>query len=115
MTNQPVPKVSRADVLRIARREFPDTAEDEVMAILDRYGVKPYQQERDRVQLAALKLAGGKLNELRRHIEVACTDYRDVLMAAEYPADALRHPGAPGDHKTFQADWEQYATWFARK
>jgi hypothetical protein len=35
--------------------------------------------------LAALKLANGDLNALKRHITLAKQGYRDVLAAAEYP------------------------------
>ena len=53
------------------------------LAILDEYqsdGASP-----TRVQLAVLKLAAGRLDELRREIETARRDYRDVLAPAEYP------------------------------
>jgi len=39
----------------------------------------------DRVRLAVLKVAAGDLPELRRQVEVAKVDWRDVLIAAEQP------------------------------
>src|SRR5687767_3459069 len=82
---QPTPKVSRSDVERIVRRDFPADRFDYVMTTLDEYGTKDWQRERDRVQLAVLKLAAGSLDALRRYIEWAKSDYRDVLGPAEYP------------------------------
>ena len=53
--------------------------------ILNQYGVEEYQRERDRVQLAILKLSQGQFDLLEYYLEVACSDYRDVLAWAEYP------------------------------
>jgi hypothetical protein len=39
----------------------------------------------ERVRLAVVKLAGGSLAELRRQVEVAKEDWRDVLLPAESP------------------------------
>ena len=78
-----------------------------------------WQRERDRVQLAALKLANGDFDALREHVDVACSDYRDVLAAAEYPAYSRRGwrtPFARGERaKIFEADWSQYQTWLQRQ
>jgi hypothetical protein len=119
MTGQPTPSVTRADVERIVRREFAAAAAAEAAAILDEYGGEPWQRDRERVQLAALKLATGSLDELRRHVAVAKRDYRDVLAAAEYPAYMQRSaPGlsVPDSERQgiYEADWEQYRRWFER-
>ena len=55
---------------------------------LRRYGVESYEPEVERVRLAILKLSEGALGELRRMTEAAKTDYRDVLMWAEYPEES---------------------------
>jgi hypothetical protein len=39
----------------------------------------------ERVRLAVIKLAGGDLTQLRRHVEIAKVDWRDVISAAEHP------------------------------
>lgn len=39
----------------------------------------------ERNRLAVLKIASGSLDELRKQIEVAKIDWRDVINAAEYP------------------------------
>ena len=42
-------------------------------------------QDLERVRLAVLKLSRGNLSELLRQVQVAKTDWRDVLLAAEQP------------------------------
>lgn len=114
--DQPTPRVSRADVERIARRDFPHASFVEVLAILDKYGAEDYHREKDRVQLAVLKLAGGSREKLRREIEEAKCDYRDVLSPAEYPSypwDARKLP-AGERKKIIAADWKQYMDWLNR-
>lgn len=76
---------TRELVERKAGDEFPGEDTPRVMTILDQYGVRPHERERERVQLAILKLSGGKLEELQKQVEVAKKDYRDVLLYAEYP------------------------------
>jgi len=114
--NQPVPTVSRSDVERIVRREFGEFGASEVLAILDGYqsdGGNPA-----RVQLAALKLAAGDMVALRRAIEAAKLDYRDVLAGAEYPKYS-RDIGFGNASESFKQaliedDWKQYESWFKR-
>ena len=119
MTEQPVPTVSRHDVIRIVRRDFPNTPEDEVLAILDEYGTADWQRDRDRVQLAVLKLAAGDSQALLTTLSTALEDYRDVLAFAEYPADSKNgwnREYKPGEHeRIYEEDWNQYQQWLARQ
>jgi hypothetical protein len=85
MPSQPTPRVSIADVERVVRRDFAADSVTEALAILGSYGAERWHGESDRVRLAALKLASGNLELLRRQIEVVKCDYRDVLVVAEYP------------------------------
>jgi hypothetical protein len=59
-----------------------------VLAPLDTYGVEAYERERDRVQLAILKLSAGNEDRLRENVASAKGDYRDVLYWAEYPEES---------------------------
>ena len=59
-----------------------------MIELLDTYGVEPYEQERERVQLAILKLSGGSEEKLREFLAVAKRDYRDVLFWAENPEES---------------------------
>jgi hypothetical protein len=65
---QPPPTVSRVDVERVVRRDYPPEQFAKVLAGLDAYG-SGLLQERDRVQLAALKLAAGSLEDLAGLLE----------------------------------------------
>lgn len=114
--HQPVPNVYRADVERIARREFGEVKAAHALAILDEYqsdGGKP-----DRVHLALLKLAAGDIAVLRRNIETAKFDYRDVLAPAEYPRyrREIRFDDVPESLKqaVIDDDWRQFVSWLGR-
>ena len=45
----------------------------------------------DRIRLAVLKLSNGNLDTLRRQIENAHFDWRDVLVAAGFGSDVAAH------------------------
>ncbi len=75
---------TREDVLAAVGQQFPDRDAATVLALLDRYGTRRSEPERERVQLAILKLSGGDIEKLRHDLDVARQDYRDVLYWAEY-------------------------------
>ncbi len=79
---------TRKSVVLAAAELFRHQDLADVMAILDLYGVKSYERERERVQLAILKLSEGDAGKLLHYLDVAKKDYRDVLYWAEYPPDA---------------------------
>lgn len=45
----------------------------------------------ERYRFAALRLSGGRLDKLKSAIELAKTDWRDLLMAADFGNDAEAH------------------------
>jgi hypothetical protein len=99
------------------REVFSQENPDDVMEILDLYGVESYERERDRVQLAILKLCEGSQEKLLHYLDVAKNDYRDVLAWAEYP-DAMRLSVAETDALDTQSrreleerDRQQYLVW----
>jgi hypothetical protein len=110
---QPIPNVSRSDVERIVLRDFGNADASTALAILDEYrssGSSP-----TRVQLAVLKLAAGSLDALRREVDTAKHDYRDVLASAEYPRYS-REIGFDEVLDSFRQavineDWRQYQSW----
>ena len=78
---------------------------------------------RARVQLAVLKLADGRIEELGKWIEVAERDFRDTLAPAEYPEEfqatwALRRDLSEEDKARVAAirsrDRAQYLEWLKR-
>ena len=113
---QPTPKVSRADVERVVRRDFPPDAFSEMLQVLDEYGATDHQREKARVQLAVLKLASGSKEKLRREIEEAKFDYRDVLSPAEYPGYSFEVSKLPKKEQQniIDADWKQYSDWLTQ-
>ena len=118
---QPVPNVSEDDVRRIVQRDFPPEQIDPAMSVLREYGVKKCEGEHARVYLAALKLANGSLEKLKREIEAANRDFRDIIAAAEYPryfraASMVSMNGASRREKEriIAEDWQQYECWLRR-
>ena len=76
---------TRKAVEEFAAACFPGRDVAPLLAILDGYGSRPWHNERERVHLAILRLSAGDEEKLRRYVAMADTDYRDVLVAAEYP------------------------------
>jgi hypothetical protein len=72
-------------VSRIVLREFADDEYERVVALLSKYGTEKHHFEPNRVRLSILKLANGDMFSLERQLKVACTDFRDVVAAAEMP------------------------------
>lgn len=99
------------------RQDFAHDDVDEILAVLDRYGVRTHEAEIHRVHLAVLKLSDGDRASLESDVEAAKRDYRDLLAYAEYPAEwALGASSAetPGARELAQArrdDEEQYRDW----
>lgn len=55
----------------------------------------------ERIRFAALKLSNGDLSELRRAVELAQVDWRDVLVAADFGNDVRAHElWFPDEHAT---------------
>src|SRR6266853_6002944 len=75
-------------VLAAVQKDLPKSSRARVLELLDSYGVEPYERERERVQLAILKLSEGSEEKLREFVAVAKRDYRDVLFWAEHPDEA---------------------------
>jgi len=120
MKNQPAPQIKPGDIDRIVRRDFQKSQFDAVLSLLGEYGFEKWHRESDRVKAAVLKLANGKLDALRRHLDVAKRDYRDVLVAAEYPEYARQTSGSSRrledteKNRIIESDWEQYRAWLEK-
>ena len=117
---QPIPEVNENDVIRIVKRDFLTNQFDTVMSILDEYGKEEWQHGVNRVRLAVLKLAGGDIQVLRREIDVAKRDYRDVLAYAEYPEYMKKvSPSAKLTEverkMIIRADRTQYQSWLNKE
>ena len=109
---------TRELVTRKAKDVFPREDTSKIMGILDEYGVRPHEQERERVQLAILKLSGGEVEKLREEVKVAKRDYRDVLVYAEYPLWAespLPKEGTREAKEFDEKNRKQYLDWLNGK
>jgi hypothetical protein len=76
---------SRLEVEALANALFPDLGDGVVISLLDQYGAEAHERERDRVQLAILRMSNGDVDKLLTYIAAAKEDYRDVLMWDEMP------------------------------
>ena len=65
-----------------AEKTFPPAAAATVCAALAAADLPLINNNGERVHLAILHLAAGDLARLRTHLAAACTDWRDVLVAA---------------------------------
>ena len=70
---------SREVVLTAVASAFPGRDHAAILRILDTYGSSEYDREQERVQLAIIALSAGSEEKLRYFVDVAVTDYRDVL------------------------------------
>jgi hypothetical protein len=89
---------------------------DELLQVLLRYGGRESDRERERVQLAILKLSEGDPVKLRSNVEAALLDYRDVLAWAEYPeqmrSGKTRYNSTRDEYEEMsRRDREQYLQW----
>lgn len=111
---------SRTLVLRKLCQVFNDASSaQKALNFLDDYGVESYELERERVQLAILKLSEGELGQLRHYVKAAKTDYRDVLAWAEYPeqmrADVAEPNMSPEMLRAIrERDYQQYTQWLSK-
>lgn len=69
--------------------------------------------EPERVAVACLKLSEGDLALLKKYVDAAKADYRDVLAWAEYPRQMRLGPGAPpaDQARARREDMDDYARW----
>lgn len=93
-------------VVAAVQKTFPESAHARVVELLDSYGVESYERERERVQLAILKLSEGNEEKLREFVAVAKRDYRDVLFWADNPDEAKLD--TPEKREKFRKMFEQF-------
>ena len=112
---QKIPTVGYGDIERIAKRDFPQLAFAEIESLLKQYKSES-ESGRNRVYASVLKLSNGKIEQLRKYIEKANSDYRDVIALSEYPNySEYAFDDDLSEKKKQQLiadDWAQYETWF---
>lgn len=105
---------NRALVLAKAKRYFPRENEETLMSILDSCGVQTSEEFRSRVQIAVLKLSEGNLRKLRKNVDAARDDYRDVIAYAENPEwmrKSTGHLDPEEEGRIKRRDYKQYMDW----
>lgn len=78
----------RDDLEALVRAAFRGEAAARALTLLGSYGIEAWERERERVQCAIVALAQGSEAKLAELVALAKRDYRDVLLWAEYPAEA---------------------------
>jgi hypothetical protein len=76
------------DVKKAIAFVFPMQSEQTILDIIN----PDRQNDYERVQLAIIKLSEGNIEKLHRMVQLAESDYRDVLMLAEYRQDGGEVP-----------------------
>ena len=84
---------TRDEVLAAIRAGFAADRWPHVERLLEAYGLEPHERERERVQLAILKISEGNEQKIRAYVATAKNDYRDILFWADHPEEAKIGPG----------------------
>ena len=101
-------------VLKKLRDCFPDPAKaEEALAILESYGTESWHPGKDRVRLALLKISKGDIGKLRSYTRGALSDYRNTLVAAEFPEEGQASSKTPPAEMALirRRDREQFEAW----
>lgn len=102
-------------VVAKVKRYFPNEDEEKIIGILNLYGKETSEREWERVQIAILKLSDGNLEKLRKNVEIAKSDYRDVLAYAEYAEEMGKDTWRMSDKEEVrrirERDRQQYLDW----
>ncbi|MGO4210702.1 hypothetical protein AB4Y89_06300 [Terriglobus sp. 2YAB30_2] len=68
-----------------------EVARESARSMLLEYQTEAWHGEVERVRIGILRICQGHLERMRRLVDVAKRDYRDLLMLAEYlPADSSK-------------------------
>lgn len=122
---EPKPVALTGFVLEKLRETFAPQFQDEAIRALET-GLTfhlPFvvtAAELERVRLAVIKVAAGDLEELRRQVNVAQSDWRDVINDAEYPeASAMSltdyaNLDEKDKHDITTRDRQQYISWLGK-
>ena len=105
------PTVTMADIDRIILRDYSRHELVAIWDILKLYG----HGEAFRIYAAALKEGKGDVVRLKEMIALANSDYRDLLVAAEYPRQQTIGLFQNHTPQTLKADSMQYYEWFNKK
>lgn len=74
----------RSRLLEMVTRLFPNENHLDILGLLEEYGNRAHEREVFRVRQNILKLSNGQKNRIPELVKQAKTDYRDIIVAAEY-------------------------------
>lgn len=110
-------KLNYKELLPLALKAlYPDISKrNELERKLDAYGKESFHREQARVRLGILYLVSQAPEKLDTFIGLACTDYRDLLCAAEYPHSSRRWEGRKKDTEKYKKlqdkEEKEYLAW----
>ena len=113
-------KIDHAAFLpKVLEKLFPDAMfREKVVAILGAYGREDYHREAPRVHLGILRLSGSDLESIKRWTSLACSDYRDLLIEAEYRRsfgkDRLKERDPEKYARLERKEQEEYRQWLVK-
>lgn len=98
---------------------FPDAAtRAQATKLLSAYGRESFHREVERVHLGILKLSGADLPAIERWTQLACDDFRDLLIEAEYRLSFGKDRLKAANPREYEAlkkkEREQYDAWIAK-
>lgn len=104
---------------QVLAKLFPDGAtREQVTGILGRYGREDFHLEMDRVHLGILRLSDTDLTRIEQWTAVACSDFRELLVEAEYRhtfrKDRLREKDPEKYAKLERKEQDEYRQWLAK-
>lgn len=116
MKEQPIPEISNRILEDIIQRDFGKNSIN-VKAKLNK--VKSDSESgKNRISAAILKLSNGNINSIENFVELANSDFRNVISQAEYPRcselefEDLENPKIG---KIYLEDWEEYTEWLNKE
>jgi predicted RNA-binding protein len=110
---QRIPNISDSDIERIIKRDFPRFEIIKIAEILKMYKSESIKG-RNRIYASILKLSNGNIEMIKKYVEKANTDYRDVIALSEYPnysEHAFEDLSVKRKEQLIMEDWTQYEAW----
>src|SRR5690349_18528861 len=115
------PRVSPADIERVVRRKYPHDQFAAVMAVLQTCCPRDTRDAADRVRVAVLRLSAGRVDALRRCVEIANHDSTGLLARVETPGHLqievrIRNGKVPKElqQRFIEEDRIQYESWLQK-
>ena len=116
MEEQPIPKISNRILEEIIERDFGINS-IEVKTKLNQVK-SDTESGKNRISVAILKLANGNINSIDNFIELANSDFRDVISQAEYKrCSELGFEDIEKSEigKIYLEDWKEYTEWLNKQ